>query len=86
MLSIDVEGLVIEAPLCSPPLTPVERQALAYSDLELWMAQLDETMRRTRRVLQAVAAPSIVPVPPVPEAGPSIPADDVPDEGTTTTA
>jgi hypothetical protein len=78
--SIPPEEPVTEPPPPSMPLAPIERRAFDYSDLELWMAQLDETMRRTRRVLQALAFPSGGPAPSAQEAGETVPAGDVPDD------
>jgi len=37
-----------------PPLTPIERRAFDYSDLERGMVQLDLVIRRTRRSLDAL--------------------------------
>jgi hypothetical protein len=46
-----------------PPLTPIERRAFDYSDLEHWMAHLDQTIPQTRRALQTLASPVIEPAP-----------------------
>ncbi len=40
-------------PLPERPLTPIERKAIDYSDLERWMANADQMMRDTRRTLEA---------------------------------
>ena len=77
--SIPPEDPVTKPPPPPPPLTPIERQALDYSDLEHWMAHLDQTIRQTRRVLQALAAPSIGTAAPAPQAGVTMPAGDVPE-------
>jgi len=37
-------------------LTPIERRAFDYSDLEHWMAHTDQVIRDTRRSLEALAA------------------------------
>jgi hypothetical protein len=37
------------------PLTPIERNAIDYSDLEHWMAHADQVIRDTRRRLSALA-------------------------------
>lgn len=37
------------------PLSPIDRRAFDYSDLELWMAHADQTIRNTRRVLDTIA-------------------------------
>src|SRR5271166_4130759 len=49
-----------EAPTLPPferPLTPIERRAIDYSDLEHWMAHADQVIRDTRRSLAALAIP-----------------------------
>jgi len=38
-----------------PPLTPLERREFDYSDLNHWMVQMDQAIRRTRRVLGDMA-------------------------------
>ena len=38
-----------------PPLTPIDRRQFDYSDIEHCMAQLDQSIRQTRRVLNALA-------------------------------
>jgi hypothetical protein len=51
--------VVVEEPdLPAPslaPLTPVERRRFDYSDLEHWMAHMDQAIRHTRRALSALA-------------------------------
>ena len=42
-------------PLPERPLTPVERRAIDYSDLEHWMAHADQVIRHTRRSLETLA-------------------------------
>jgi hypothetical protein len=42
-------------PLPDRPLTPIERKAIDYSDLEHWMAHADQVIRDTRRTLDALA-------------------------------
>jgi hypothetical protein len=42
-------------PMPSGPLTPMDRRQFDYSDLERWMAHMDQTMRGTRRVLRDLA-------------------------------
>jgi hypothetical protein len=48
-----------EAPSLPPPpeqpITPIERRAIDYSDLDQAMAQLEQTIRHTRRTLDALA-------------------------------
>ena len=43
-------------PLPDRPLTPIERRAIDYSDLEHWMAHADQVIRNARRSLEALAA------------------------------
>jgi len=38
-----------------PPLSPLERRMFDYGDLDAALAQLDETVRRTRRTLDMLA-------------------------------
>jgi hypothetical protein len=52
---LTVEGNVAGPPLPSPPLTPIDRRQFDYSDLERCTAQMDESIRQTRRVLNALA-------------------------------
>jgi hypothetical protein len=42
-------------PLPSRPLTPIERKAIDYSELEHWMAHADQVIRDTRSRLDALA-------------------------------
>ena len=55
--SCPVEDDVADAPLPLPsaPLTPIDRRQFDYSDIERCMAQMDELIRQTRRVLNALA-------------------------------
>jgi hypothetical protein len=46
-------------PVPSAPLTPIDRRQFDYSDLDHWMAQTDQAIRQTRRVLNCLAAPVI---------------------------
>jgi hypothetical protein len=39
----------------APPLSPVDRKAIDYSDLEIWMAHADDVIRQTRRKLDQLA-------------------------------
>jgi hypothetical protein len=52
-----VEEDVAAPPLPSAPLTPIDRRQFDYSDLDHWMAQMDQAIRRTRRVLHDLAKP-----------------------------
>jgi hypothetical protein len=51
-------------PLPAPVLTPIERHAFDYSELEHWMTQADEAIRSTRRALDALVRRDIVPASP----------------------
>jgi len=52
---LPVEDDVVGPPLPSAPLTPIDRRQFDYSDIERCMAQMDESIRQTRRVLNALA-------------------------------
>lgn len=45
----------VDAPPALPPLSPVERRAFDYGDLEAGLAHLDAALRRTRRALDDLA-------------------------------
>ena len=78
--SIPLDEPVAEAsPPQLPPLTPIERRAFDYSDLEHWMAQLDQTVRQTRRTLQTLARPTSEPDAPGQLSEPSASGADVPE-------
>ena len=64
-----------------PPLTPIERRAFDYSDLEHWMAHLDQTVRQARRTLQTLATPAPAPEAPRQLCEPSASGADVPEVG-----
>jgi len=51
--NVSESDVVAGPPPPLPPLTPIERRAFDYSDLELGMAQLDLVIRRTGRSLDA---------------------------------
>ena len=78
---LPAEDDVVGPPLPLPPLTPVERRAFDYSDLEHWMAHLDQTIRQTRRALQTLASPVIGPAPTDLQNGMAMPAADAPEPG-----
>ena len=42
----------------SAPLTLIDRRQFDYSDLDHWMAQMDQTIRHARRTLSALAPPA----------------------------
>ncbi len=48
-------------PLPDRPLTPSERKAIDYSELEHWMAHADQVIRDTRRTLDALARCEVAP-------------------------
>jgi len=50
-----------QPPLPNRPLTPIERKAIDYSELEHWMAHADQVIRDTRRTLDALARGEQVP-------------------------
>ena len=64
----DVENAIAAPPALPPaplpPLTPVERRAFDYTDVEHDMAQLDRVVRQTKRALDTLVRPTIeYPVP-----------------------
>jgi hypothetical protein len=44
--------------LPAAPLTPIDRRQIDYSDLDHWMAQMDQAIRHPRRMLSTVAKPT----------------------------
>jgi len=58
------DGLVDNAvpPLPPMPLSPIERRVFDYSDLDGWMAHMDQTIRHTRRALRDLAKPVVATV------------------------
>ncbi len=65
------------------PLTPIERKAIDYSDLEHWMAHADQVIRDTRRALDALARGEGAPASPRSRAAPTLQpehsSDDLPE-------
>jgi hypothetical protein len=55
---LSVEDDIAGPPPPLPPLTPVERRGFDYSDLDHWMAQMDQAIRHARRTLSALAQPT----------------------------
>ena len=59
----DVEDAIADPPELPPaplpPLTPVERRAFDYTDVEHDMAQLDRVVRQTKRALDTLVRPTI---------------------------
>ena len=43
---LTVEDNVARPPLPSPPLTPIDRPQFDYSDLDHWMAQMDQAIQK----------------------------------------
>jgi hypothetical protein len=70
-------------PLPDRPLTPIERKAIDYSDLEHWMAHADQVIRDTRRALDALARGEGTPAAPRSQAAPTLqsehPSDALPE-------
>jgi hypothetical protein len=70
-------------PLLDRPLTPIERKAIDYSDLERWMAHADQVIRDTRRTLDALARGNVAPVSGRSQAAPGLhgnsPSGDLPE-------
>jgi hypothetical protein len=62
--------LATEEPMTAPalppvmPLTPLERRALDFSDLTVWMAHMDQTIRHARHTLSAMRTQTWQPEPP----------------------
>jgi hypothetical protein len=52
-----VEDDVADTPLPLPaaPLTPIDRRQFDYSDLDHWMAQMDQAIQHARRTVSALA-------------------------------
>ena len=42
------------------PLTLIDRRSFDYSDLGRWMTQMDEALRRSRRVLGQLTKPRVL--------------------------
>jgi hypothetical protein len=51
------------APIPERKLTPIERRAIDYSDLELWMTQAGQAIRSTSRTLDALTRGETAPAP-----------------------
>ncbi len=59
--AIREEEALAPPPLPDRPLTPIERKAIDYSELEHWMAHADQVIRDTRRTLDALARCEVAP-------------------------
>jgi len=81
--AIKTEEVLPLPPLPERPLSPIERKAIDYSDLERWMAHADQVIRDTRRALDSLArgevASAAVPSQGAPALQPDVPSDDPPD-------
>ena len=58
-LVLAIEDEITGPPPPLPPLTPVERRAFDYSELEHCMVQLDQAVRHTKHALNALVEPKI---------------------------
>ena len=55
ILTVEYNVVGPPLPVLSASLTPIDRRQFDYSDIERCMAQMDESIRQTRRVLNALA-------------------------------
>jgi hypothetical protein len=53
----DPADSVVLAPLPAAPLTPIDRRPFDYSDLDHWMAQMDQAIRHAQHRLRDLAKP-----------------------------
>jgi hypothetical protein len=59
-MAIREDDAATDDPPPPPPLSPIERRAFDYSDLDHWMAHADQAIRQTKRTLQAlIESPSV---------------------------
>ena len=56
---LTAEDDIADPPPVLPPLTPVERREFDYSELEHCMMQLNQAIRHTKHVLDALVAPKV---------------------------
>jgi hypothetical protein len=81
--AIREEAALPPPPLPDRPLTPIERKAIDYSELEHWMAHADQVIRDTRSRLDALARGEGAPTSPRSQAAPTLqsehPSDDLPE-------
>jgi hypothetical protein len=81
--AIREEAALPPPPQPDRPLTPIERKAIDYSDLEHWMAHADQVIRDTRRALDALVRGEGAPAAPRSQAAPKLqsehPSDDLPE-------
>jgi hypothetical protein len=79
--AIREEEALPPAPLPDRCLTPIERKAIDYSELEHWMAHADQVIRDTRRRLDALASGDVAPASPRSQAARTLqsekPSDDL---------
>ncbi|MDR3534378.1 MAG: hypothetical protein P4L90_27925, partial [Rhodopila sp.] len=59
--------------LPQPPLDPLDRQAFDYGEIETWMENAEQTIRRTRHSLDALARAEQPPATGVAPPGPESP-------------
>jgi hypothetical protein len=59
--AIREEAALPPPPLPGGPLTPIERKAIDYGELEHWMAHAEQVIRDTRRALDALARRDVAP-------------------------
>jgi hypothetical protein len=69
------------SPPLGPPLGPIERRSLDYSDLAHWMAHADQVVRTTRRALEQLTQGSRTAPEEQAQAGPRHPSDILTDAG-----
>jgi hypothetical protein len=50
----ELAAFTAPAPRPDRPLTPIERQVFDYGELDRWMDQADQAMRKTRRALEQI--------------------------------
>ena len=51
-------GNDVVSPALAGSLTPLDRRQFDYSDLERWMAHMDQTIRHARRTLRGFSGPA----------------------------
>lgn len=52
------EACLVPIATVSAPLTLIDRRQFDYSDLDHWIAQMDQAIRHARRTLSALAQPT----------------------------
>jgi hypothetical protein len=74
----DVPADSLVPTLSSAPLTPIDRRQFDYSDLDHWMAHVDQAIRQTRRTLQALPGTMLESLARDRQCGSDTPAADLP--------